>query len=430
MTVYDLIGIGFGPSNIALAIALQEHSENGHHIDTLFVEKQPDFGWHKDMLLDGTNMQISFLKDLATLHNPRSHFTFTNYLFEKGRLQDFINLKTFYPSRHEFNDYLTWAARQFDHQCDYNEEITSVVPEKHGKEVSLLRIISRDATGKTQERLTRNLVLGVGGSPNIPSAFQPVQDDPRVTHSSQYLGNIDQFTRAKKIALIGAGQSAAEIFLDLHGRPNAPEVDLIMRGHAMHPADSSPSVNEIFNVELTDYFYNRPQEERANFLNEFRHTNYSAPDIEQIEHIFNILYAQKVTGCPRHRLLTRHETQKVTLSNDKIQLQLTKLDGPSQIEEHYDAVILATGYQRNHHKTLLQPLAPYLSDFEVDRQYRLSSTPDFKPTIFIQGACEATHGISDTLLSIIATRSHEIIETLVNTQINEVTHLSEKVMNA
>lgn len=106
MKIYDVIGIGFGPSNIALAIALEEQRQSGHHIDTLFIEKQPHFAWHKDMLLDGADMQISFLKDLATLRNPRSRFTFTNYLFEKGRLQDFINLKTFFPSRHEFNDYL------------------------------------------------------------------------------------------------------------------------------------------------------------------------------------------------------------------------------------------------------------------------------------------------------------------------------------
>ncbi len=424
MKIYDLIGIGFGPSNIALAIALAEQSKRGHHIDTVFLEKQPHFAWHKDMLLDGADMQISFLKDLATLHNPRSHFTFTNYLFEKGRLQDFINLKTFFPSRHEFNDYLAWAAKQFDHQCAYNEEVIAVTPEHQGNEVSLLRITSHDADGKTQERLSRNLVVSIGGSANIPSTFQAVKDDPRIIHSSQYLGSIAKLTQAKKIAIIGAGQSAVEIFLDLHSRPNAPEVDLIMRGHAMHPSDDSPSVNEIFNVELTDYFYNRSHEERISFLNEFRHTNYAAPDIDQIEQIFNILYTQKVTNCPRHRLFTRHETQQVIAGNT-VQLHLMALDKQLKLEQDYDAVILATGYQRNHYTALLQSLTHYLPDFEVDRQYRLSSTPDFKPSIFIQGASEATHGISDTLLSVIATRSHEIGEALASKQRSNVKHLPE-----
>lgn len=51
-------------------------------------------------------MQISSLKDLATPSEPRSRFTFLNYLFEKGRLNQFINLGTFLPTRAEYEDYL------------------------------------------------------------------------------------------------------------------------------------------------------------------------------------------------------------------------------------------------------------------------------------------------------------------------------------
>ena len=70
MKIHDLIGVGFGPSNLALAIALQEGQPQTGAIDALFLEKQPHFAWHGDMMLDGTHMQISFLKDLATLRNP------------------------------------------------------------------------------------------------------------------------------------------------------------------------------------------------------------------------------------------------------------------------------------------------------------------------------------------------------------------------
>ena len=50
MDVHDLIGIGFGPSNIALAISLEEQRQNGHDIDALFLEKQPNFTWHKNTI--------------------------------------------------------------------------------------------------------------------------------------------------------------------------------------------------------------------------------------------------------------------------------------------------------------------------------------------------------------------------------------------
>ena len=79
MKIYDLIGIGFGPSNIALAITLDEKKQAGHHVESFFIEKQPSFAWHANMMLDNAHMQVSFLKDLATMRNPSSHFTFVNY---------------------------------------------------------------------------------------------------------------------------------------------------------------------------------------------------------------------------------------------------------------------------------------------------------------------------------------------------------------
>ena len=41
-----------------------------------FLERQPRFGWHRGMLLDDATMQVSFLKDLVTLRNPASDFSF------------------------------------------------------------------------------------------------------------------------------------------------------------------------------------------------------------------------------------------------------------------------------------------------------------------------------------------------------------------
>jgi lysine N6-hydroxylase/L-ornithine N5-oxygenase len=63
---------------------------------------------------------------------------------------------------------------------------------------------------------------------------------------------------------------------------------------------------------------------------------------------------------------------------------------------------------------MLSALAPYLHDFAVDRQYRLQSTPAFCPAIFLQGACESSHGLSDTLLSVTAVRTDEIGEALLS----------------
>ena len=111
---YDVLGIGFGPSNLALAIALQEQAQReGLDYHALFLDKQGDYRWHGNTLVAQSELQISFLKDLVSLRNPTSPYSFVNYLHRQGRLADFINLGTFYPCRMEFNDYLRWVARQF-----------------------------------------------------------------------------------------------------------------------------------------------------------------------------------------------------------------------------------------------------------------------------------------------------------------------------
>ena len=104
--IYDLVGIGFGPANLALAAAIQEEADGTGEapVESVFLERKPEYNWHPGMLLRGALVQLSFLKDLATLRNPQSPFTFLNYLRVKGRLDKFINLRNFYPTRLEFNE--------------------------------------------------------------------------------------------------------------------------------------------------------------------------------------------------------------------------------------------------------------------------------------------------------------------------------------
>lgn len=411
--IHDLIGIGFGPSNISLAIALEERrAAGGRPIDALFIERQPGFAWHPNMLLDQAHMQISFLKDLATLRNPASRFTFLNYLHEKDRLQDFINLKTFFPSRHEFNDYLAWAAAHFEDRCVYGEEVLDVQPHGHAGQVEMLRVRTRDAQGVSRERLARHLSIGIGGAPHVPEVFAALRGDRRVFHSSQYLGAIANHPEAQRIAVIGAGQSAAEIFMELHGRHSRHQVDLVMRARAIRPSDDSPFANEIFNADFTDFVFSREDAERAELLQEFWHTNYAAPDLALVQQIYEVFYRQRVAGSTRHRFLRRHEVAGASANGRGITLSLKDLNDAQTQTLTYDLVVLATGYERDGHRQLLKPLREHLGRFEVDRHYRLRTSGDFQPTIFLQGACEASHGLSDTLLSVLAVRADEIGQAL------------------
>src|SRR3954447_8786908 len=149
---YDVVGVGFGPSNLALAIALDDCTRQQRvNCRSLFVERQPQFKWHGGMLLPGSNMQISFLKDLVSLRDPTSPFTFVNYLHKSGRLLDFTNCKTFYPSRVEFNDYLRWAAGQFSAMVEYGETFVAVEPVSSGQSVVALRVSTRTVDGTERQ---------------------------------------------------------------------------------------------------------------------------------------------------------------------------------------------------------------------------------------------------------------------------------------
>jgi L-ornithine N5-oxygenase len=80
--------------------------------------------------------------------------------------------------------------------------------------------------------------------------------------------------------------------------------------------------------------------------------------------------------------------------------------------ETFDIVVLATGYRRDYHLELLAGVQPYIQGANVDRHYRLPLSAGSEAGIFLQGCCEDSHGLSDTLLSVLAVRSQEVVESI------------------
>jgi len=416
---YDVVGVGFGPSNLALAIALDDCTRQQRvNCRSLFLERQPHFKWHGGMLLPGSNMQISFLKDLVSLRDPTSPFTFVNYLHKSGRLLDFTNCKTFYPSRVEFNDYLRWAAGQFSAMVEYGETVVAVEPVSSGQSVVALRVSTRTVDGTERQHIARNLVVAVGGVPHVPAGFRSIAGDPRVVHTSGYLESPITAAlngEAPRIAVIGGGQSAAEVTLDLSERlPNA-HVDLVFRGHALKPSDSSPFVNEIFNPEYTDYFHSRDDSQRGAIIRSFRNTNYAVVDPDLLDQLYRMTYQQRVSGARKLALHPRSEIVGAEAGPDGIALELLNKDEDVRHRATYDAVVLATGYERSPFPAFLDPISRYVEGSGLDRDYRVQTSPAFRPQVYLQGCSETSHGLSDTLLSVLPMRAQEITASLLAT---------------
>jgi L-ornithine N5-oxygenase len=395
------------------------------HLAHCFIERQPEFGWHRGMLLDDCRMQISFLKDLVTQRDPKSRFTFINYLFERGRLNDFVNLKSFYPTRIEFHDYLRWVADTFDERVHYGHSVTAVEPvfvADNSDEIGALRVFSCDQEGREWQRVTRALSIGIGGAAQVPEAFEALGPH-NVIHSSRYLTSIDHVVGKpadgprKRVAVIGAGQSAAEVFVDLSRRFPQVDASLVIRSGALKPADDTPFVNEIFSPAFTDVMYSQTRDARRSLIERFRDTNYAVVDRPLIEQIYEMLYLQNVSDDSRHRLLANTGIEAAArTASGQIELTLRdRLNGHARAER-FDAIVLATGYRRDTHIALLNGLSPHLdealSEGNVERDYRLSTPDHFKPRIYLQGCCEESHGLSDTLLSVLALRSDEIAASL------------------
>ncbi|KAL9608223.1 MAG: hypothetical protein Q9204_009250, partial [Flavoplaca sp. TL-2023a] len=284
---YDLVCIGFGPASLAIAIALHDRAINAR---VLYLEKQRSFIWHAGMLLPNARMQISFLKDLATLRDPTSRFTFINYLKSKNRLVAFTNLSTFLPLREEYNDYMSWCAAHFEEDVQYGYEATSVkAVDKDNGPIETWQVTSKNTESNQTSTITaRNVVIAIGGKPKIPIPITGLES--HIVHSSSYSVAVPQILKATSkphsIAVVGGGQSSAEIFNDLQSRYPNSSVSLFTGASALKPSDDSPFVNEIFDPERVDDFYHLPPSSRQQSTLSNKATNYGVVRPELLDSLY------------------------------------------------------------------------------------------------------------------------------------------------
>lgn len=420
--IYDVVGIGFGPSNLSLAIALEEHgaSDPQNPVRSHFFERQPTFGWHRNMLLPSTTMQISFLKDLATYRDPMSRFSFVSYLHASNRLVQFVNNQDFFPTRQEFHQYLEWAASGLSDRVSYGTEVTSIRPvtdRADAQAPDLLEIEVRGSDGTTRTVTTRNVVISTGLVPRLPEG---VTSDERVWHSSEFLSKFNARSPQdlKNVAVVGAGQSAAEITRFFYDSLPHAHVSAVIPSYGYSIADDTPFANQIFDPEAVDDYYFGSQQAKDAFWRYHRNTNYGVVDSDVIRALHQRSYDEQVQGHQRLHFRNLTRVAKVNNASDGTQVVLRSILDDSTEELTLDALVFATGYDS------LDP-AHLLGDFDqhfqrdttgkhqVERDYRLVSTSELNCGVYLQGGTEHTHGLTSALLSNIAIRGGEIADSIM-----------------
>ncbi|KAL5116373.1 hypothetical protein ACEQ8H_005721 [Pleosporales sp. CAS-2024a] len=239
-SVYDLVCVGFGPAQLATAIANREAK---HPSNIIFLEQKPSFSWHSRKQIARTRMESPFMYDLATIRDPRSGFTYVNYLLARGRLIEFANSDRLNPLRVEFEDYLKWCAEKFKDQVRYSTEALEMVPVFNNEVVSAWQVAIRDKTGGTSYVRAKNIVVpspvkkcSLAQPPLVSTDFLAGQ---RIISMDDYQArrNILRGTSEPRlnVTIVGSGQKTIEILDDLLSCPRLGNITVVTEDESLGP---------------------------------------------------------------------------------------------------------------------------------------------------------------------------------------------------
>ncbi|MFD5092815.1 lysine N(6)-hydroxylase/L-ornithine N(5)-oxygenase family protein [Amycolatopsis thailandensis] len=407
----ELLAVGAGPSNLALAVALEELAP-GLARESVLLERDEEVSWQRGMLLPEALSQVSFLKDLVTLRNPCSRFSFLSYLHATNRLNEFVNMGSFVPYRVELADYLKWTA-----------ESLALVDLQRGRECLDISPVwtdgvltgwdTRVADGEIIR--SRYLVVGAGRDARIPDQLRTVNQD-RVIHSTQYLPRIAKLRKdlPYRVAVIGAGQSAAELFSTVQQDLPECKPTMVMRSIGLNYYESSKFNNELFFPSHVDKFFDARPEAREQMLKEMHHTNYSGLAPGTMDALYRSIYLDRLSGRSRLQMITMSDITDARDEGDEIVLELTDRRTGETQELRTDLVLLGTGFSPEMPR-MVQEIAKSigLSEIKVTRDYRLEIDQPATAAVYLQGVNEATHGIADSLLSVLAPRANDILQDIL-----------------
>ncbi|MBB3609556.1 lysine N(6)-hydroxylase/L-ornithine N(5)-oxygenase family protein [Rhizobium sp. BK602] len=401
--VLDLAGAGIGPFNLSLAAQLDSIPA----LSVRFFEKRPSFAWHPGMLLPGAEMQTSILKDLVTATNPTSPWSFLSYLVKHKRFYQFLNAEYEAVPRREFADYLGWVARG----------VTSL---RFG--TSMREVCAADglfSVDTDSERVqARNLSVGVGKLPSRP-AWAETLPKSMAFHNSEAAARLGD-VKAPRVAVIGGGQSGAEMVDALLDLDTVSSIYWVSRRPNFEPLDATPFTNELFTPSYMEKFHGLSEDLRITHTRRqvLASDGVSASTLKKL---YRRLYERRfdTPSAVDAGLFLRPYRDVVEAVRNGPEIELTMRNGfDDSIETiEVDLVILATGYrfvlpeflhslkERMSYNSIGEPVLA--SDFSV-----VWDGPS-ENRIFVLNAGRHSHGIAEPQLSLAAWRSAVIANSLL-----------------
>ncbi|MYL18520.1 SidA/IucD/PvdA family monooxygenase [Halobacillus litoralis] len=416
--VYDVIGVGLGPFNLGMAALLDPVED----VSALFFEKEDEFNWHPGMLIEGTTLQVPFFADLVSMVDVRSEYSFLHYLQEHQRLYHFYFLEKFHIPRKEYNAYCRWVSSRLS-SCRFGYTVTRVnVVEKDSRSIYEVGVI-HGQTGVEDVYYAENVVLGIGTQPYIPAAFQESLGDT-VFHTSEYLEK--NVRPDQSVAVLGSGQSSAEVFLDLARSHQDSEGSLqwYTRSNGFFPMEYSKLGLEYFSPDYIDFFYELPQEEKDALLKD-QGLLYKGISAETIADIYDHLYEQTIGGAsPDIHLQAMTELTSIQWEHGRWLLNGVHRVNGDTIEAEADVVVLGTGYQPAVPAFLQTIQDKILWDeqgrFQIEKTYELKTDMKTAGDLFVQNGELHSHGVGAPDLGLGAHRNAVIINKMAGRDVYPV----------
>ncbi|MFC0338106.1 lysine N6-hydroxylase [Kushneria avicenniae] len=412
--IHDFIAIGLGPFNLGLACLTDPIDD----LDGLFLERRSSFNWHPGLLLEDATLQTPFMADLVTLADPTSRFSFLNYLKSQGRLYNFYIREHFFLLRNEYNQYCQWVTTQL-RTLRFNRDVERV---EYNEAEGCYHVHSRDTiSGETRLHRARRLVLGTGTEPMIPACCG--NDRDRLVHASEYLEHKAALQAMPAITLVGSGQSAAEIYLDLlegideHGYT----LNWVTRSPRFFPLEYGKLTLEMTSPDYIDYFHALPQSTRDRLIREQKGL-YKGINLDLINAIYDRLYTMSLNGPVDTHLLTCAALEQCHYNPGRRRFELTfsHTEQAQRFTHQTQGLILATGYTPR----LPDFLAPIehrihrddAGRYVVGRYYSINTHND----LFVQNAELHTHGLVAPDLGMACYRNACIIRELTGREVYPV----------
>jgi len=411
MTTYDFVAIGLGPFNLGLA-CLTDPLED---LNGVFLEAEDEFAWHPGMMLEDATLQVPFLADLVTMADPTSRFSFLNFLKETGRLYPFYIRESFFPLRAEYNQYCQWAAGRLE-SVRFGHRVEEITFEDD------LYVVRVRCSGELQTYRARRIVLGTGTRPQLPPAARDLEG-PAI-HSADYLDHKAALQSMRSITIVGSGQSAAEVYLDLLEDIHTfgYELNWVTRSPRFYPLEYTKLTLEMTSPEYTAYFQSLPGATRERLLVEQK-SLYKGISSELVNTIFDTLYRKRVHGDFTSNLLSNCELTGASYDADRGEYALgffhTELGESFPLQT--EGLVFAAGYAPGV-PDFIDPIRERIrwdhnGRFAADGNYAIDNEGS---GIFVQNAEEHTHGFVAPDLGMGAFRNSSIIAAMLGREVYRV----------